>query len=270
MHSDTRCLVKNHSFSVLNLNSSFQLQAWRLEFHKNQLTWDVIGTIFGLMEHIVATFRFRTSGDKADYDEHLWTSGLLCYILGSLHVIVVGILILKYRKGTLRWRSQIIMVHVILRLIDQYFLILRTPLMYMVQPLEVPSTAWKSFLYHISLPLVMTRISLTFPVPLDARHAIYFTNMAIFFKNNLYRCPEEVAAMPGQGQWYHQMVVSIEKAMYNWFPFPAFRRDAGGALISNALSETGSCLVFKSWVEVSENNLSLNLRKQKEYVAMGD
>lgn len=92
------------------------------------------------------------------------------------------------------------MAHVLSTMVDQYFLLVRTPMLYTILPLQVPSTAWKAIQYHMVLPIITARINLGFAVPLDLRNILWCGNIGKLLYHNLSRCPEEIAAMPGQGQ----------------------------------------------------------------------
>lgn len=165
-------------------------------------------------------------------------------------------LLLKHRSWAEPYRSKIILVHVPLRLIEYYWLMMSTSLRYIVQPLEIPSTAWHAWLHYLCLPLVLARTSLAFPVPLNIRRIISYIGIGLYMRHNLLRCPEEIAALPSQGQRYHSMVIALENMFYTWFPFPAFRGGSQESLLAGTLGETGACIVFKSWLQVSNHTTS--------------
>ena len=142
------------------------------------------------------------------------------------------------------------MWHAVTKMLDQYGLLLMTPIVSILQPLEAHSSPWKAFLFHATLPFLMARVALGFPVPLGLRHIVYCANIYIYAHHNVWRCPQEIATIAGRGQWYCNAIAALENAFHRWFAFPAFRHDSLNPLPSTLLSETAACVVFKTWTQV--------------------
>ena len=203
------------------------------------------------MEHISLAYMFKKFANDPLFDGYLWTHGLLSYFLGVIQLVGLAWILLKSRKKFLTWRSEILVAHIMFVMLTQDILVLNTPMVYSLHPLEIPNGTWKQLQYHFLFPMCLARASLGFSFPLHLRHFLYLANMGLYTRFNMQRCPQEIASMAGQGQWYHNIVIAVETAFYKWFPFPAFRRQPGGALLTEGLSELGSCLVFKEWTQVS-------------------
>lgn len=247
-----------HFFSrQLRLNSIprilkclFPFQRWLYEFNQDQWRRDAFSLLLGTVEISLGNIGFiikHRSDDAATTESvrllHVITAATL------VQHIAVGTMLLK-RKWVLGRRDQNLVVVYLLRFFLYYHYIMSSPLFLSMQPYNLPKTAIGLTFHLCFLPLILTRASFALLTPLKSWliFGLFGNSTLLYF--NFTRCTKELAVLPTQGQRYRDIIVSLERVWYRFFPLAPATEKTFGSLLAGHLSDRGSCIAVRSWCQV--------------------
>lgn len=229
------------------------MQIWRREFSESQFNMDTFNLVFGIIEHLLVPFRLLLRPiEEATFPQKATKLSCLFLAVGGIHLAIVGRLLVRksQRSWAARHRNKVLLIHFFTRIIEYYFLVIRTQVFLLPQPMTPPGQSFLAAAHHMYHPLLQARMSLGFLLPLELRHLVAFTQLGVLAHQSVGRCAAEVAGLPGQGEQYKRTVIAIENALYKWLPIPAFRGGAADSLLADQLSATGACVAVKNYLQV--------------------
>ena len=187
------------------------MQAWRRQFSQGNWECDLASTCFMLII-IICSFLCAVKNSATPLTEWLPS------IFGLSQYLGIAFIILCYRNFYIKWRSQIIVPHMISSLIIYYTRNVMCPQFLIFHPLEMPHHPIKGLLHLLFIPGVLLKHSVTYILPVSIFKPLSFLRVALVWKGNAFRCHLEIASVPGQGSRYRALADGMEKLFYRWLP----------------------------------------------------
>lgn len=227
------------------------LQAWLKEFNDGQQRRDGFAFALGFLENILgnigAVIKYRNSITHTSTGISL---AVLFITATFVQHIYLGMMLLKRRDWLLGRRDHSFVISNILKIAGYYYIVMKTPLNLIMQPLSLPNSKRGAALHLVYLPLLLARTGINFMTPIKAWSIITFAGNIVIVLNTITRCPDELAALPEQGHRYQEIAIGIERVLYGWLALPPIRAGKYASLLASGLSDVGACVTVRSWFQV--------------------
>lgn len=210
---------------------------WLWDYNAQHLSGDKLSFAFGF---IVNFFNFA----KVPLSD--MNGGALFTILGTLHQIVILVLIFGCQKFFIRWRGTILITHLVVKGFEFQVMAVNTAEYRLIHPLEMPQSNNFKVAMHVGVTTLALMYS-TCTLMMTTRRFQVLSGYGIltFMYSSFERCRQEVEGVPGQGQRYMAMATTVESFISQAFIPPTSypsRLPVGAAV----LSEIGSCVALHS------------------------
>lgn len=224
----------------LNFHCPNREEAWLREYRKEYALYDLTSFCTTLLTILLALARVNF--------RELTTWELVYNSIGTAQYFAVIFFFQKHRPWFARWREYILVPHVTSTLLIFVCMAVRQPQFNTFHPLEIPTGQLRALLHLLLIPFVFLRHSVSYILPAKIFGPLSFFNAMMVLFSTAGRCSDEVAAVPGQGNRYHDIAATIEEFINRCLPFSFRPRDDPVGVF--ALSEAGACLAVNGTVQV--------------------
>ena len=220
------------------------LQSWLLDYNAQHLSLDCLSFLAGFVSALSTFAKVPLSSI---------TKAVVFLLLGIVHQSVVLFLIFRRQRSYIRWRSTILITHLIIRSLEYHFMAVNTPEYHLIHPLKMPSEPRKAAAQVLFGAITLVYNIATVMLPVRRYQFLASYSVPLFIFQSFERCKQEMDSVPGQGERYRTIVKTIEYLIAKSFVAPT-TYPSSLPIGAVGLSDRGTCIAVHSSALVSEGN----------------